>query len=116
MKMLLSLFVLAIGVPAFACQPMQLYAPQQAPVYMQQSYMQAAPVYAPQYAMPSVFLQQPPSFTIINNNNNNGGSGTAVRARGLAPSMGVFVPTAGTQVNFIGRRAFRLGRGITINP
>jgi hypothetical protein len=124
MKTFLALLVLfALALPAVACQPMQMFAPQDQAYQQAPMYMPYAPVMrqyaAPQYAMPSVFLQQPPSFTIINNNNNNnsGGSGVAAARAARGASLGTqFVPTAGTQVNFIGRRAFRFSRGVTINP
>ena len=122
MRLILSLLVLALGGVANACPPQMLYAPvEYAPSYsfMQRSYQAA---YAPQY-LPSPAIPNVPSFVIINNNNNNGGGVSP--ARGLRSSSLVvpgstviggatFVPTV--QNNFIGRRAFRFGRGVVINP
>lgn len=119
MKILATLFALVAPSVAFACNPVQSYAQSYAPVQMPfasyQSYSTGFAQYSVPMAQPSVFLQQPPSFTIINNNNNNNSGGRSLRSSvmGVSPA---FVPTAGTQVNFIGRRAFRFGPRVIVNP
>ena len=93
--MVLAILVLAVA-PVQACNNVMgfgLYAPQQGFYQQQQSYGVSNLYAVPAPAAFPVFVNQPPSFTIINNNNNNAGG--VVRGRAAIRGMNQGFSTQG---------------------